>query len=122
MIDWVMRQWANVWIALGLYWLPVAICAVGYVIRTWRNYRKDRKARDTEKFYSPTDTVGTLIGRGIVSVVPIANLCAAAFDLAPEMLGRFIERIGRIFNQPLVPRRRSDNGPAAPGRALHCLR
>lgn len=103
MIDWVMRQWANVWIALGLYWLPLAICCVGYVIRTWRNYRKDRKARDADKYYSPTDTVGTLIGRGIVSVVPIANLCAAAFDLAPEMLGRFIERIGKIFNQPLVP-------------------
>lgn len=115
MIDWVMRQWANVWIALGLYWLPLGICCVGYIIRTWRNYRKDRRARDTEKYYTPTDTVGTLIGRGVVSVVPIANLYVAAFDLAPEMLGRFIERLGRIFDQPLVPKRRSsENGSVKP--------
>lgn len=103
MIDWVMRQWANVWIAIGLYWLPLAICAVGYTVRTWQNFRKDRRAREKDSYYSPTDRVGTLIGRGLVSVIPIANLCAAAFDLAPEMLGGFIRRLERIFNQPLVP-------------------
>lgn len=107
MINWVMQYWANVWIALGLYWFPLAICSVGYTVRTWRNFRKDRKERETDKHYSPTDTVGTLIGRGIVSIVPIANLCAATFDLAPEMLGSFIERIGKIFDQPLVPKKRN---------------
>src|ERR1041385_6372219 len=105
MKDWVLHYWANVWIAIGLYWLPLAICCVGCIARTWQNFRKDRQARDSEKYYHPTDTVGTLIGRGIVSVIPVANLCAAAFDLAPEMLSGFIARIAKIFDQPLVPKR-----------------
>ena len=109
MKDWILHYWANVWIAIGLYWLPLGICCVGYIIRTWRNVRKDLKSRDAGGAYYPTDTVGTLIGRGIVSVIPIANLCAAAFDLAPEMLGRFIERLGKIFDQPLVPKRRASS-------------
>lgn len=103
MIDWVLKYWANVWIAVGLYWLPLAVCAVGYVVRTWKNFRDDR-AKRTEKYYTPTDTIGTLIGRGIISVVPVANLCAAAFDLAPDMLSGFINRLAKIFNQPLVPK------------------
>jgi len=106
MIAWVMNQWANVWIALGLYWLPLAICAVGYTLRTWQNFRKDRRAREADKFYSPTDRVGTLIGRGLVSILPIANLCAAAFDLAPEMLHGVFERLAKVFDQPIVPPKR----------------
>ena len=110
MKDWLLNYWANPWIATGLYWLPLAVCVVGYFARTWRNFRKDRHERDTASYYRPTDTVGTLIGRGIVSVVPIANLLAAAFDLAPEMLGKFIDKIAKVFDQPLVPKRReSDN-------------
>ncbi len=106
MIDWVMHYWANVWIALGLYWLPLGICAVGYTARTWQNFRKDRAKRE-DKFYSPTDRVGTLIGRGLVSIIPIANLCAAAFDLAPEMLRGVFDRLEKIFDQPLVPPKRT---------------
>ncbi len=46
--------------------------------------------------YRPTDTVGTLIGRAFVSFLPVANLWAAMFDLAPDVFER-------VFNQPLVP-------------------
>lgn len=105
MMNWVLGLWANKWIALGMYWLPFAFCAVGYLIRTARNFAKDRALRVTPGalFYHPTDTLGTLIGRGFVTVLPVANLCAAVFDLAPEVFGRFFSWIGRVFNQPLVP-------------------
>jgi hypothetical protein len=104
MTDWVLGLWANKWIAFGLYWLPLAFCAFGYVVRTARNFAKDRAERmRAGAYYHPTDTIGTLIGRGVVTIVPIANFCAAVFDLAPEVFGRFFKWIGRVFDQPLVP-------------------
>lgn len=104
MIDWVLGLWANKWIALGLYWLPLAFCSVGYIARTARNYARDRRERvKPGGYYHPTDTLGTLIGRGVVTVMPLTNVCAAVFDLAPEVFGRFFDWIGRVFNQPLVP-------------------
>lgn len=39
----------------------------------------------------------------------MTNLLAACFDLAPKMLGRFFEWIGRVFDQPLVPRRKKES-------------
>lgn len=93
-----------------LYWLPLAVCTVGYIARTYNNYQKDLVARAawiddrTNKYYTPTDTVGTLIGRGIVSLVPVANLLAAVFDVAPRLLGNFFKMLGDIFDQPLVPK------------------
>lgn len=102
---------ANVtgWLGLLLYWLPLAVCLIGYVVRTWRNYQKDITARATDSIYIPTDTIGTLIGRGLVTILPVTNLLAACFDLAPKMLGRFFEWIGRVFDQPLVPRRKKES-------------
>lgn len=120
MIDWVLKYWANVWIAVGLYWLPLALCAFGYFLRTWRDVQKDKAARfeslrtdpppGRERVgwyapsYHPSVTIGTLLGRGLVSICPIANLCAAIFDVAPELFGKFFEWIGRVFDQPLVPK------------------
>lgn len=94
-----------------LYWLPLAFCAFGYVVRTADNVQKDLEARDkhekagTIDRYVPTDTIGTLIGRAIVSLLPVANLLAACFDVGPKIFGKFFAVLGRVFNQPLVPKR-----------------
>lgn len=53
--------------------------------------------------YYPTDKIGTLIGRALVSIVPVANLWAGMFDVAPRLFRRMIERIEKIFDSPLVP-------------------
>lgn len=103
MIDWILGLWANQWIAFGLYWMPLAFCTVGYTLRTARNFAKDRRDRVTGSFYHPTDKIGTLIGRGLVTAMPVGNVFAAAFDLAPEVFGRFFRWIDRLFDQPLVP-------------------
>lgn len=93
-----------------LYWLPLIVCTVGYIARTYKHYQADLVARAAwvenpkEKYYTPTDTVGTLIGRGIVSIIPVANLIAAVFDVAPSLLGNFFKMLGQIFDQPLVPK------------------
>lgn len=104
MIDWTLSIWANQWIAFGLYWAPLAFCAVGYFARTMRNFTKDRSERiKPGGYYVPTDTLGTLIGRAVVTLLPVGNLLAAVFDLAPEVFGRFFKWISRVFNHPLVP-------------------
>jgi len=95
-----------------LYWMPATICSVGYFLRTLKNYRHDivsreEASRNDNLNYRPTDTIGTLIGRGLVSTIPVCNLFAAVFDVAPSMLGRFFGFIGRVFDQPLVPRVRN---------------
>lgn len=54
-------------------------------------------------YYSPTDRIGTLIGRVLVSIIPIANLWAGMFDISPRLFSRLIERIEIIFDTPLVP-------------------
>lgn len=94
-----------------LYWVPVAMCSIGYTSRTWRNYRKDVKARKkaeetTNGYYAPTDTLGSLIGRGLVTIIPGGNILAATFDVAPTMFGRIFSFIGSVFDQPLVPKRK----------------
>ena len=63
------------------------------------NYNSDRNS----SYYSPTDKIGTLIGRALVSIIPVANLWAGMIDVAPRLFHRLIERIEKIFDTPLVP-------------------
>lgn len=109
MIEWfetfITNHAWNGWLAIGLYWAPLSLCAFGYTVRSWRNYQKDMEKRAKEEHYYPSETLGDLIGRALVTVLPIANLWAALFDMAPEVFGRFFNWIGRVFSQPLVPKR-----------------
>ena len=121
MIDWIVGAFNDFsftnWMGICLYWIPASLCAYGYSVRTWVNYRNDVKRRreDDERLktdpkywstYTPTDTIGTLIGRALVVVVPVANIWAAAFDVAPDIFSTFFKWVGKVFNQPLVPARK----------------
>jgi len=113
-LDFFLQFERNDAIALLLYWLPFLVCILGYTGRTWANYQKDLAQRAASLdpdaaggrgvFYVPTDRVGDVLGRVLVSVVPGFNLYAAAFDLAPQMLRRFFSVLARVFDRPLVPR------------------
>lgn len=115
---WAMNFDFTSWMGFGLYWLPASVCAYGYTIRSWVNYQRDIKERDEAeidaqspnhrvKFYHPTETVGTLIGRGVVTVLPVANLWAASFDVAPRLFSSMFKWVGKVFDQPLVPKRKA---------------
>lgn len=115
MIDTILSFDFTSKMGLLLYWLPLTFCVFGYIVRTWINYQGDIVARAQAElnkssgegsiYYQPKDTIGVLIGRGIVSVIPISNLFAAVFDVAPSIFGKFFHWIGVVFDQPLVPRR-----------------
>lgn len=91
-----------------LYWLPLLICSYGYILRTWVNYQDDIKQREKSGredgvYYFPTDTVGTVLGRTVISIIPVLNLCACVFDVAPGLFSSFFRYISNMFDKPLVP-------------------
>jgi len=119
MIEWLQNA-ANWWttgiLGLILYYLPLTLCAYGYTVRTYKTYRRDIESRESRSVYTPELKVGTIIGYGLVTIIPIANLCAAVFDIAPEVFHDFFEWLGKVFDMPLVPdseyyktKRESDN-------------
>jgi hypothetical protein len=114
---WITNFDFTSWMGFMLYWLPASVCAYGYTIRSWINYQRDIKNREEAeidalspnhrvKFYHPSETIGTLIGRGLATVIPVVNLWAASFDVAPKLFGSMFKIIGRVFDQPLVPKRK----------------
>jgi len=115
MIDWIIRfsvetMTFNSIFGICLYWLPFTLCIFGYTLRTARNVQKDKQKRsEAEKsnsIYRPTDTIGSLIGRALISIIPIANLWAAIFDISPVLVAKLFDWIGKTFDQPLVPTRK----------------
>lgn len=106
MIDWILNFRFNTPLAVLLYWVPLIICAVGYTLRTISDYRKDHVRRNSDQHYYPTLTLGTIIGRVLVTFIPVANIGTAAFDVGFDMMRWFFSWIGRVFNQPLVPKRK----------------
>lgn len=134
-ISYLLTNWMTGWMGMLLYWLPLSICVVGYTLRTTENYQKDLIERDKYRksskirkemgsdelndyirknkdeyssYYSPTDKIGTIIGRALVSIIPVANLWAGMIDVAPRLFHRLIERIEKIFDTPLVPEIKED--------------
>lgn len=112
-MNWIIEHvpaW-NSWIALLLYWLPFALCAYGYLIRTAHKVREDRAKREAAEagkpnaYYSPNITVGTLIGYLFLTVMPVANLFSAIFDVAPKVFSSFLIWCERALSVPLVPKR-----------------
>lgn len=106
---WIQTNWL---IANVLYWGPLTFCIFGYTVRTWRHFKADTASRDKlsregkSDHYMPTDRLGTLVGRAVVSLLPLANLWAATFDLAPEVFRRVFEWLGKVLDQPVVPARK----------------
>ncbi|MBN8263024.1 MAG: hypothetical protein J0M21_00035 [Xanthomonadales bacterium] len=100
-------------LALFLFWLPLLLCLYGYTVRSVREFANDRAARanaelptsQSNGYYQPSITVGTLLARLAASVVPIVNLVAAIFDVAPEVFGQFFNWASKALDIPLVPTR-----------------
>jgi hypothetical protein len=112
MIDWILNFRFNTPLAILLYWLPLVICVVGYTLRTVKEFHDDIDKRQEVELsnmqhrgYYPTLTVGHILGRALLTVIPVANLWAGMFDVGYDMLRGFFRWIGRVFDQPLVPKR-----------------
>lgn len=110
MIDSLLRAYAALslsdilWVAL--YWVPSAVCAFGYILRTWTNYQEDILRRGWGGYYEPTDTRFDIIGRLVLTATPAVSLFAAVFDVAPPLLSSAISRVYDFLETPIVPKRK----------------
>jgi len=101
MIDWLLDIEMNGWLSLMLYWIPLMFTTVGYIKRTIYNYQFDIKHRANKNYY-PTDSIGTIVVRLIITVTPIANIWTAIFVFFPEFFSSLWEAIGKFLETPLV--------------------
>lgn len=118
-MDWILNFEWNGLLGILLYWVPALFCAIFYTVRTAEGYMADknalakhleaRRAEETSPYrggfyYTPRETIGRILGRALVSIIPVANIWAALFDLSPKVFERVFRWIGRVFDQPLVPK------------------
>lgn len=99
------------WVVVAFYWIPVALCAVGYTVRTAKEIKRDLNDRrqsdlSPHAYYYPSVTVGTIVGRLLLTVTPLINIAAFVSDLGLGMISRTYELACKAFDRPLVPSRR----------------
>jgi hypothetical protein len=88
-------------LAIWLYYLPASICLVVYFIRTAREYRLDY-LNSSKDYYRPELTVGLILGRLLAALLPTFNIFAVVFNCSGSIFA-FIEK---VFNMPLVPKKK----------------
>lgn len=89
------------------YWLPMILCFVGYTGRTWYQIKELRRGRTDKYEYRHLDsiTVGTILGRVLLSVTPIVNIIALVFGLSYDMMNKVGSWISNILSFELVKKR-----------------
>jgi hypothetical protein len=108
MIDWLLKFEFTGMMGIYMYWGPLGLCLYGYTVRTFIRYQQCADARDAGKHFV-SDTVGTLVGRALATVVPGVNMLAATFDIGPMVFARFFKAIGKMFDFPLVAKRNASS-------------
>ena len=89
------------------YWLPMVLCFIGYTGRTWYQVQELKRSKDNKFDYPrvPPLTVGSLVGRVLLSVIPIVNIIALVFGLSYDMVNKAGTWIGNILSFELVKNR-----------------
>lgn len=87
-----------------LYVVPTVLCVIGYSIRTAKDVIHDLKNKN-ETYYYPKTTVGTIIGRFGLSVIPVINIFVFFMDLAYDWVDKAARLTDRVLNTPVVRRK-----------------
>ena len=100
------------WVVVAFYWIPLALCAVGYTVRTTKEIKhdlNDRRQSDLlpHGYYYPSVTIGTIAGRLLLTVTPLINIAAFVTDLGIDMIGHALDVIGKTLDCPIVSSRRA---------------
>lgn len=106
MIDYILAIQYNSVIALAAYWIPMSICLVGYLCKTWKEYHEE-VARSIECQqrnigYITNLTIGVVVSRIFATFLPGVNVVAIAFDIGWPMLCTIIRSITNVLDIPLV--------------------
>lgn len=89
------------------YWLPMILCFIGYTGRTWYQVKELKRPKKDNYDYSrvPPLTVGTIIGRILLSTIPLVNIIALVFGLSYDMVSKAGSWISKVLNFELVKKR-----------------
>lgn len=107
MIDFVTSFEFTSFLALLVYWTPLAICTAVYFFRAIRLYRTDLEKCQKE-YYSPELTIGLIFWMLFLSVTPLINIFALVFDCAASVFRLIID----AFDIPLVRHQPNADGKA----------
>lgn len=99
-------------VVVVFYWIPLALCAVGYTVRTAKEIKhdvNDRRQSDLSPhaYYYPSVTVGTIVGRLLLTAAPLINIAAFVTDLGIDMIGHAFDVISKTLDHPIVSSRRA---------------
>lgn len=83
--------------------LPAVLCLIGYFFRTIKKVKEDQlRQLEHGDWYVPEETIGTVLGRIIISIIPGLNITALLVDLFEETLEKIVPFIRRFINIPLI--------------------
>jgi hypothetical protein len=91
----------NYTLSFCLYWIPLAMCFLGYVLQTIKDYKADYVSH-TSNYYNPKLTIGVLVGRLLITILPVFNLFTAVFKQLPMLIGNFLDFLDQTLNIPLI--------------------
>ena len=100
--------WVTGVIGICLYWIPLIVCLIVYIIRGVKVYfdlRKERTEGDyhISSWFDPDKlTIGHVIFFLFVSICPFINLIALK-EPAYDIVSYIFKKISRFLSQPLVP-------------------
>jgi len=87
--------------AFWLYWVPVAACLFGFILDFFKDYQRDVVA-STASYYTAHLTWGSILGRTLVSFIPVINIGLFVFWHFWRIAKNFIELFNDWLNIPLV--------------------
>lgn len=107
-----------------LYWVPLVLCIAGSTFEVKRRFLLDISERNAERakyerqleevqsgarftatnYYSPSITVGSILGMILLSIIPVINIFRAVFEHAPTLIKQIFDVVEKLFDIPLVPK------------------
>lgn len=88
------------------YYLPAAINLCGYSAQFVFEYKYDKKRLEAGTYHTPNLTIGWVLFRILLIVVPLINVVAAVFDILPTFFGDLPAAIKRVLDTPIVRRKK----------------
>ncbi len=94
--------------AAGFYFLPLVICAISYIFETISDLAIDARHlkeynNGDHSYYDPKTTVGLILGRAFLTVLPAVNIFVAIFS----RLGQILDWLGKTFNIAIIGKKQS---------------
>lgn len=104
MMDFILGFQLTGTIGFYTYWIPLILCAIGYISKTIYQIR-DLKTYSEHKKYVPDLTVGTVLFRVFLTVTPIVNVLALSFSIGMDMLTTILNWAGSLLDLTLVSKK-----------------